>query len=277
MHREIQPPFPPMTNYDLFIIDPQNDFMDTPGAALPVPGAVADMERLAHWLRRSSKRVESLTVTLDSHASVGIERTTFWLDAQGAAVQPFTMITSDDVHGGKYRPRRADLMQEVLTYLKALETAGRHQLIVWPVHCVTGTWGHNIYPPLAQCIAAWELETGRFCAKVLKGIHPLTEQYSAFRAEVPRADDTSTQLNVQLLDRLATAQGVLLIAGEAQSHCVAASVHDMITHLPASRLKNTLLLRDCMSPVVGFEDAAASFMQQAQRAGLHGTLVSELV
>jgi nicotinamidase-related amidase len=36
----------PIVNTHLLIIDPQNDFMDQPGAALPVTGATADMERL---------------------------------------------------------------------------------------------------------------------------------------------------------------------------------------------------------------------------------------
>ena len=36
-----------MTRLQLLVIDPQNDFMDIAGAALPVPGASADMGRLA--------------------------------------------------------------------------------------------------------------------------------------------------------------------------------------------------------------------------------------
>ena len=39
-----------MSAYDLLVIDPQNDFLDIPGAALPVSGANADMQRLADWL-----------------------------------------------------------------------------------------------------------------------------------------------------------------------------------------------------------------------------------
>ena len=35
----------------------------------------------------------------------------------------------------------------------------------------------------------------------------MTEQYSAFRADVPRADDARTQLNLPLLQRLAQALG----------------------------------------------------------------------
>jgi nicotinamidase-related amidase len=265
-----------MKFYDLLIIDPQNDFMDIAGAALPVPGAAADMERLARWLGTSGERVKSVTVTLDSHASVGIERTTFWVDAQGTAVAPFTTITAADLRCGKYRARHAQRQAQAMAYVDALEGTGHFQLTAWPVHCVTATWGHGIYAPLAQSIAQWEMETGGTCLKVLKGMNPLTEQYSAFRAEVPRSDDASTQLNQGLLHRLAKGIGPLLVAGEAQSHCVAASVQDMMAHLPTPRLSQIILLSDCMSPVSGFESDASRWMEQARSAGLQVLRLTEL-
>ena len=257
-----------MSVYDLLIIDPQNDFLDIPGAALPVPGADADMQRLADWLGRHLAQVQSITVTLDSHASVGVERTTFWQDAQGLPVAPFTLITAADVLAGRFAPRHADKCDEVLRYLQALEAGGERQLVVWPVHCVTGTWGHNIHGALAQAIAAWEAQSGQVCHKVLKGQHPLTEQYSVFRAEVPRADDAGTQLDQALMRRLATQTGTLLVAGEALSHCVAASVDDMLAHLPPERLQCSVLLTDCMSPVTGFEAMGQDFLQRARGMGV---------
>ncbi len=259
---------PPMPAYDLLIIDPQNDFLDIEGAALPVPGARADMDRLAQWLRDHAQQVQALTVTLDSHASVGIERTTFWLQADGTPVAPFTAITAAEVQAGRYRPRDPARQPQVLAYLQALESGGQRQLLVWPVHCVLGTWGHNIHAPLAQSIAQWEMQTGRTCEKVLKGQNPMTEQYSAFRAEVPRADDARTALNQALLQRLGSGAETLLVAGEALSHCVAESVQDMLAHLPAQRLRQTVLLTDCMSPVPGFEEAGAAFLAQARTRGL---------
>ena len=257
-----------MSSYDLLIIDPQNDFLDIPGAALPVPGADADMQRLADWLMGHVAQVQSIIVTLDSHASVGVERITFWQDAQGLPVAPFTLITAADVLAGKFAPRHADKRAEVLRYLQALEAGGQRQLVVWPVHCVTGTWGHNIHNGLAQAIAGWEEKTGQVCHKVLKGQHPLTEQYSVFRAEVPRADDARTQLNQTLMGELAAQTGTLLVAGEALSHCVAASVDDMLAHLPPERLQRSVLLTDCMSPVTGFETMGQDFLQRARGKGV---------
>ena len=266
-----------MPAYDLLIIDPQNDFLDIPGAALPVPGADADMQRLADWLAHHAAQVQSITVTLDSHASVGVERTTFWRDALGQPVAPFTLITAAEVVAGKFAPRHTEKREEVLRYLQALEAGGQRQLVVWPVHCVTGTWGHNIHSGLAQAIAAWEEQSGQVCHKVLKGQHPLTEQYSAFRAEVPRADDARTQLNQTLMGKLAAQTGTLLVACEALSHCVAASVDDMLAHLPPERLQRSVLLTDCMSPVPGFEGMGQEFLRRARGKGVLTRGLADLV
>lgn len=265
-----------MTSYNLLIIDPQNDFLDIAGAALPVPGANADMDRLAQWLLAHADSVQSVTVTLDSHASVGVERTSFWLDADGQSVAPFTLISAADVQAQKFFLRHAVLRAEVLTYLQDLEARGQRQLVVWPVHCVVGTWGHNIHTGLSQAIAAWEMRTGITANKVLKGQNPLTEQYSAFRAEVPRADDARTALNQTLLDSLASGSGMLLVAGEALSHCVAASVQDVMDHLPSERLARTILLTDCMSPVPGFEAIGQQFLDGARARGLRTQTLAEL-
>ena len=265
-----------MNPCELLIVDPQNDFLDIEGAALPVPGANADMTRLAAWLQQHRSAVQAVTVTLDSHPSVGIERTSFWLQADDRAAAPFSVVTAAAVRAGQWRPRDATRTAEVLAYLDALEAPGQRQLVVWPVHCVLGTWGHNIQTELARSIADWEMHSGQLCDKVLKGLNPMTEQYSAFRAEVPRADDPRTALNRPLLARLAAGSAPLLVAGEALSHCVAASVQDMLAQLPPARLRQTVLLTDCMSPVAGFEAAGQAFLAQARAAGVRTASLTEL-
>jgi len=257
-----------MNRLRLLVIDPQNDFMDIAGAALPVRGADADMTRLAGFIDTLGSRIDDIVVTLDSHASVGIERTTFWVTAAGEAVAPFTAITAADVRAGTCGPRDAARRPETLAYLDALESGSGRTLIVWPVHCVLGTWGHNIHGALAHSLAAWEFAHARSCDKLLKGLNPMTEQYSAFRAEVPRADDVRTQVNTALLSRLAAGDEWLVVAGEALSHCVAASGEDMLAHMGSTRLHNTVFLTDCMSPVDGFETAGQQFLARLQGRGV---------
>ena len=264
-----------MNRIRLLVIDPQNDFMDRSGASLPVPGASADMQRLATFMDAMRSRIDDIVVTLDSHASVGIERTPFWVTSDGVEVAPFTQILADDLRREKYRPRHLARQAEAMAYLVALEAAGERRLIAWPVHCVVGDWGHNIDARVAGGIAQWELASDRSCDKVLKGINPMTEQYSAFRAEVPRADDARTGNNTALMARLNAGDEVLVVAGEALSHCVAASGADMLAQLDAARLRSTVFLTDCMSPVTGFEEAGRQFLQQLHDHGVR-TMTSDL-
>ena len=264
-----------MTRIRLLVIDPQNDFMDIPGATLPVPGASADMARLAGFVDALRARIADIVVTLDSHASVGIERTTFWITSDGAAVLPFTQILAADVRAGKYVPRHQSRLAEAITYLDALEAAGERRLTAWPAHCILGNWGHNITPLLADAVAKWEFASDRTCDKVLKGLNPMTEQYSAFRAEVPRADDPRTHNNATLMAQLGAGEEVLLVAGEALSHCVAASGEDMLAQMDATRLRNTILLTDCMSSIPGFEAMGEKFLGQARAKGVRTMTVAE--
>ncbi len=248
----------------LLTIDPQNDFMDISGAALPVAGATADMERVAALVDRLGPRLTDLMLTLDSHASYGIERDTFWLDDDGVGVEPFTQIHSADILSGRYRPADSSLNAEVLRYLRALEAGGQYTLMVWPVHCVLGTWGHNIHTPLAEAVSRWEAARGQVAERVLKGRNPMTEQYSALRAEVPRPDDPLTQMNEALLARMLRGDGPLLVAGEALSHCVTATMDDAFERMKPQQRANVILLSDCMSPVEGFEEAGLDFLRRAQ-------------
>lgn len=254
-------------NARLLIIDPQNDFCDIPGAALPVSGANADLQRLAAFMNHERERLSDITVTLDSHASVGIERTTFWSTGTGEPVEPFTQITAADIRAGRFQPRDPARNAEVLSYLDALERGGRYRLVVWPVHCVLGTWGHNVHTGVAAELARWEQENQRSAARVLKGLNPMTEQYSAVQAEVAVATDTSTQTNQALIERVRPNGGLLLVAGEAASHCVAATMEHLFQALSAEERRRVIILRDCMSAVAGFETQATAFFAQARAQG----------
>jgi nicotinamidase-related amidase len=246
------------------MIDPQNDFCDIPAAALPVPGADADMRRLAAFLAEAGAAITQLIVTLDSHPTVAIERTSFWKSANGAAVAPFTSITAQDVLARRYLPHDSALLPEVLRYLTALEATGHHTLIVWPVHCVIGTWGHTLQSSIAQALATWEQSSHRNALKILKGQNPLTEQYSAVRAEVPRAEDSTTQTNQILVQAARPTEGLLFVGGEALSHCVAATMNDLFAEMTLGERGRVILLKECMSPVAGF---GPDFLTEAARRG----------
>lgn len=261
----------------LLIIDPQNDFCDIDGAALPVAGANQDLKRLAGFIEANQGCISDITVTLDSHASVAVERTTFWLGRDGQPIAPFTFITAADVLSGAFRPRAADLTGQVVGMLEQLAAAGKGGMVIWPVHCVTGTWGHNIHTDVARALAAWEATHQRAVAKVLKGEYPLTEHFGVFEADAPVPSVPRTQFNTVLATSMAEGADVIAIAGQASSHCVAASYDQFMRFLArtpalAPRL---VLLRDCMSPVPGFESLADGLFERARAAGTGVMTVDE--
>ena len=250
----------------LLIVDPQNDFMDVEGAALPVPGASADMGRLATFIDAARARLAAITVTLESHHSVGIERPALWRRGDGGDVAPFTQVSAADVRAGTCVPRQPEVLPRVLAYLDALEAGGRYTLMVWPVHCEIGTWGHNVHAPLRQAYNRWEAQTLRPVRKVFKGMNAWTENYSALQAEVPDAQDPDTRMNTGLVASLDAAERIV-IAGEAGSHCVRATTEHLADHLPSGRVDKIVLLADCMSPVQGFERQQEAFLEGMRRRG----------
>ena len=266
----------PVPASQLLIVDPQNDFCDIPGAALPVTGADADMKRLAAWVDQAGATLSDIVVTLDSHPVYAIERPAFWrqggpelTEEAALAVAPFTQIRAADVRAGRYSPRDAVAREAVLAYLDALEASPRkYVLMVWPTHCVVGTWGHNVHGDLAAALGRWEAARLRTVEKVLKGQNPMTEQYSAVRAEVPIDGDPRTQTNQALVDRIVDFPGLTFIAGEASSHCVAATAEDLFAAMTPERLARIVLIEDAMSPVGGFEAGGIAFLDRARALGV---------
>jgi nicotinamidase-related amidase len=262
----------------LLIIDPQNDFCDIAGASLPVAGADADLRRVAALLRGESQRIDEVTVTLDTHRRLDIAHPGFWMRGDGGAgaeVAPFTTITAAQLRVGEFRPRDAGALPRALAYADALEARGRYTLMVWPVHCELGSWGHNDHAELQSALVGWQLARQRHVEFVLKGMNPWTEHYSALQAEVPDPADPGTQLNRALLERLDGCDE-LWIAGEASSHCVRATVEDLVANLPGGRLDRLVLIEDGMSPVGGFETQADDFLERMRARGLRVARCAEL-
>ena len=103
---------------------------------------------------------------------------------------------------------------------------------------------------------------------MLKGLNPMTEQYSAVRAEVPVDGDPRTQTNQALVDRIVDFPGLSFIAGEASSHCVAATAEDLFAAMTPERLARVVLIEDAMSAVGGFEAGASAFVERARALGV---------
>jgi nicotinamidase-related amidase len=276
-------------NQHLLIIDPQNDFCDLPESyrpvnpdcsvaapALPVAGAHADMLRLAELINQGLRGMTGISITLDSHPRFDIAHPTFWAGASGEAVLPFTEITATEVRAGKYLPRDPAALPRTLAYLDALETAGRYRLMVWPVHCEIGTWGHNVHADVRAAYNRWEDAALGIVNKVVKGANPWTEHYSAVMAEVPDADDPATQLNSGFIDFLRQADRVY-ITGEAGSHCVKATTEHIVEQFGPANASKLVLVTDCMSPVAGFEAQYNAFVRAMMARGVQTATTADIL
>ncbi len=252
----------------LLIIDPQNDFCDKNGA-LCVPGADADMTRLAAMIRRLKNKIDDIHVTLDTHHYVDIAHPIFWVNSDGGHPDPLTtIITVEDVENGTWRTTNPRLGKRALEYVKTLRDNNRYALVVWPYHCLIGSWGYGVYPELLDAMLEWEKD---FCMVdfVTKGSNIYTEHYSAVQADVPDPQDPSTMLNTRLIQTLEEAD-IIALAGEALNFCVANTVTDIADNFGEENIKKFVLLEDASSPVPGkdFEPFTEKFMNDMSRRGM---------
>lgn len=231
---------------ELLLIDPQNDFCD-PNGALFVPGADKDMARVAAMIDRISHKLNDIHVSMDSHQRVDIAHPAWYKDSAGRPPAPFTILSAKDLKDGKWMCANPSTYGRTVKYLEELEATNRYPHIIWPPHCLIGTWGHNVNPEINAALQRW---CDRFALVdyVTKGSNPWTEHFSVFKAEVVDPADPSTQPNMRLLDTLQQAD-VILVAGEARSHCVANTIRDIAANVDRSTISKMVLLTDGMSDV----------------------------
>ena len=285
-------------NIQLLIIDPQNDFcwpgidtsilstekIDTLETYVPreviapgslfVPGADRDMGRLAQMITRLKDKLDDIHVTLDSHHYVDIAHPVFWMNSKGQhpGDYDFTIITKEDVVNGVWRATNPQFQQRVLEYVTALEVNARYPLCVWPPHCRIATFGYGVIPVLGDVLLEWEKDFA-MVDYVTKGSNLWTEHYSAVQADVPDPEDPGTQLNMGLIETLQEAD-VVLLSGEAKSHCLANTVIDIANNFGEENIKKMVLLEDCTSNVADppgttmFTDMADAFVKDMVARGM---------
>ena len=265
-----------MGHTTLLIIDPQNDFH--PGGSLAIPTADADAERTARFIREHAHRIDRIVVTLDSHQRVHIAHGIFWVNDTGDRPPPFTLITSDDVARGKWRAADASKQRAAEEYTRKLEEKGRFKLCVWPEHCIIGSPGHNVRPSILAAINEWAESRMKEVMFVWKGTNCLTEMYSALGAEVP-IETVETVETVESIDSVDSGDSTgllhalressrLFVCGQALSHCVNFTVRDLVANSDARSLDSIAILRDCTSPVPGFEEEGDAFLEEMRAKGL---------
>jgi len=253
-------------NIQLLIIDPEHDFCN-PNGSLFVPGAPEDMDRLALMVKRLRNKISDIHVTLDSHHPVDIAHAIWFVDAAGNHPQPFSQISASDLKDRVWMTTKPGAHSRTLDYLESLEAGQRYPHVIWPNHCIIGTEGTNVVPNLSEALQEWTERFG-WVNFVTKGSNPWTEHFSAVKAEVPDPKDISTQINTNFVETLEKAD-VVLLAGEASSHCLANTGMDIADNFADPKfVEKLVLLTDATSPVPGFENLETIFIDKLKKRGM---------
>lgn len=256
----------------LFIIDPQNDFH--PGGSLAIPTADDDAKRIGDLIRTKAMEIDEIVVAMDTHQRMHIAHSIYWKDAAGKHPEPFTIISVADLEAGVWRTSVPAFQEPAMEYCRTLEGNGKFQLCIWPEHCVKGTPGHCVTPPVMDALIHWAGVRQRGVRWLDKGENIFTEMYSALRAEVP-TEDPRTHLNRDAIKFMKHFDRIL-VCGQALSHCVACSVRDLLSQFTED-FEKVVVLKDGSSAVPGSEERAEDFLSEMRACGVRIGSIQELL
>jgi nicotinamidase-related amidase len=276
----------------LLPVDVQNTFC-IPGFELFVGGrsgrgAVDDNRRLGEFIYRNLDAITEICPTMDTHQAMQIFHSIFYINEKGEHPAPFTLISEADIKKGVWRFNPAaghslgistEHAQRYLEhYAHTLRKGGRYDLTVWPYHAMLGGIGYALVSSIEEAIFFHTIARYSQPDFQIKGNNPETENYSVLGPEVLEDAEGKeiAQRNTRFIQKLLEFD-VVIIAGQAKSHCVAWTIADLLGDILIrdKRLaEKVYLLEDCTSPVVvpGVMDYTAQADAAFQRfadAGMH--------
>jgi nicotinamidase-related amidase len=290
----IEPAAGDETRIGLLLIDEQNTFC-LPEFELFVAGrsgrgAVEDSVRLCEFIYRNLGRITEIHATLDTHTALQIFHPIFWVNARGEhPVGNQATISYQEVESGAWRVNPAiaaslaggdyaRLERHARHYTRRLTEGGKYPLMVWTFHAMLGGIGHALAASIEEALFFHNCARASQTGFEIKGNNPLTEHYSALRPEVLDGFDGRpiAQSNARFIARL-LAYDLLIVAGQAKSHCVAWTLDDLLREIDAAGpalARRVYVLEDCTSPVVipgvvDFTRQADAAFGRFRDAGMH--------
>jgi nicotinamidase-related amidase len=276
----------------LLPVDCQNTFC-IPGFELFVggrsgTGAVDDNRRLVKFIYRNLDVITQICPTIDTHQAMQIFHAIFYVNDKGEHPSPFTLISDEDIKKGVWRfnplvghslgINEAAAQRHLLHYTRNLKEGGRYDLTIWPYHAMLGGIGYALVSSIEEAIFFHTIARYSQPDFQIKGNIPQTENYSVLGPEVLKDAEGReiAQRNTRFIQTLLEFD-VVIIAGQAKSHCVAWTIDDLLGDILIRDKKlaeKVYLLEDCTSPVVVPEvmdytaQADAAFRRFAA-AGMH--------
>jgi nicotinamidase-related amidase len=276
----------------LLAVDVQNTFC-IPGFELFVggrsgTGAVDDNRRLCEFVYRNLATITQVVPSLDTHRAMQVFHAVWLLDAEGNHPEAYTLVSHEDIERGRWRvnPAACESLgvdaayaaRQLAHYTRKLAEGGKYQLTVWPYHALIGGIGHALVSAVEEAFFFHGLTRYSQPDFQVKGEHPLTEHYSMLGPEVTEGPDGDrlAAKNTALIEKLLTFD-VVVVAGQAKSHCVAWTIDDLLDHSDSrvhALAERVYLLEDCSSPVVvpgvvDYTDDADAAFERFSAAGMH--------
>jgi nicotinamidase-related amidase len=276
----------------LLAVDVQNTFC-MPGFELFVGGrsgrgAVDDSRRLCEFLYGNLGVITQVIATMDTHQAMQIFHAIYLVNSRGEHPPAFTRVTAADIECGKWtlNPEVARSLEidvdegnrYLLHYARELERTGKYELSIWPYHSMLGGIGHALVPAFEEAVFFHTIARRSQADFRVKGGLPETEHYSVLGPEVTK-DSRGRQFaskDPELIAKLWTFD-VVIIAGQAKSHCVAWTLEDLL-RIGVEQKRNLAgriyILEDCTSPVVvpgvvDYTEVAQAAYARFAEAGMH--------
>jgi len=276
----------------LLLVDVQNTFcipeFELYVGARSGTGAVDDNRRLCEFIYRNLDILTRICPTMDTHQAMQIFHPIFLVDAQGEHPPPFAVISKEDVEKGlwKINPDVANSLkfnesfynEFLLYYTQKLREGGKYALTIWPYHAMLGGIGHALVSAVEEAVFFHAVSRTSAPDFQLKGLHPLTENYSVIRPEVMDGPGGTgiAEKNTRLVEAIVEYDAVV-VAGQAKSHCVSWTMDSVLAEISAmdgNLAGKIYLLEDCTSPVVipgvvDYTDQANRDFKRFSGAGVH--------
>jgi len=276
----------------LMLVDVQNSFC-IPGFELYVggrsgTGAIDDNRRLCAFIYRNLHLISEICPTMDTHQAMQIFHSIFLVNERGEHPPVFTLISQEDIERGVWKFKRElstslKISDEygqkyLLHYTRKLRQGGKYDLTIWPYHAMLGGIGHALVSAVEE--ATFFHTVARYSQPdfQVKGENPFTENYSVLSPEVleDAEGERIAEKNTGFIRKLLNFD-VVIIAGQAKSHCVAWTIDDLLREIVTTDRKlaqKVYLLEDCTSPVVipgvvDYTDAADGAFRRFADAGMH--------
>jgi nicotinamidase-related amidase len=294
----VQPASRDKYRVSLLLVDVQNTFC-IPDFELYVggtsgTGAMDDNRRLCEFIYRNLNVITEICPTMDTHQLVQIFHAIFLINDRGEHPAPYTLISVEDIEKGvwQFNPQLADSLQIdeaygqrlLHHYTRQLKDGGKYDLTIWPYHAMLGGIGHALVSAVEEAIFFHSIARMTQPDFQEKGNNPFTENYSVISPEV--LTDSSgkgiAEKNAGFIQKLLDFD-VLIVAGQAKSHCVEWTIEDLLKEILGSDKKlaeKVYLLEDCTTPVVipgviDYTEQANEAFQKFAAAGMHVVRSSE--